>query len=190
MQAKLYPNTPPALFVLAVFVFLFLLLSRQSSIVDDLPAFLSLSDNYFYVELSGEVDSPGVYQINDGLLPSSVISLTGTGVEDNFLRPLEWADPLQDGENIEIIEKEQKIRSFRRHWMPASHRVSMGIPLHPDRMSFDDWRFLPGIGEALARRLELDRQENGEFVDLEGLLRVTGVGLKSIERWRIFFYGL
>jgi len=187
MQAKLYHHTPPALFVLTVFVFLFLLLSRESSIVDDFPAFLPLSDNYFYVELSGEIDSPGVYQINDGLLPSGVINMTNAGVEDVFLRSLEWARPLEDGENIEIIEKEQKISSFRRDWMPASHRVSMGLPLHPDHMSFDDWQFLPGIGEALARRLELDRQINGEFVSLEGLLRVKGVGLKSIERWRTFF---
>ena len=74
--------------------------------------------------------------------------------------------------------------------MPVSHRVSTGIPLHPGRMSFDDCQFLPGIGETLARRLELDRQENGEYVSLEGLLRVEGVGLKSIERGRIFFYGL
>ena len=187
MQARLFPQAPPALFVLAGFVFLFLLLSRESSIVDDLPAFLPLSDNYFYVELSGETDSPGVYQINDGLLPAGVIDLTNEDIEAILLRPLEWARPLQDGENIEIIEKEQKISSFRRDWMTASHRVSLGVPLHPDRMSFDDWQFLPGIGEALARRLELDRQENGEFMSLEGLLRVKGVGLKSIERWRIFF---
>jgi len=187
MQAKLYHQTPPALLVLAAFVFLFLLLCRESSTLDDLPAFLPLSDNYFYVELSGEIDSPGVYQINDGLLPAGVISLTNTDVDESFFGPLEWARPLQDGENIEIIEKQQKISSFRRDWMPASHRVSLGLSLHPDRMSFDDWQFLPGIGESLARRLELDRQKNGEFVRLEGLLRVKGVGLKSIERWRTFF---
>ena len=190
MQAKLYPQTPPALFVLAVFVFLFLLLSRESSVLDDFPAFLPLSDDYFYIELSGEIDSPGVYQINDGLLSDVVISLTDKDLGNIFLRPLEWANPLQEGENIEIIEKEQKNSSFRRDWMPASHRVALGVPLHPDRMSFDDWQFLPGIGETLAGRLELDRQENGEFVSLEGLLRVKGVGLKSIEKWRIFFYGL
>jgi competence protein ComEA len=111
-------------------------------------------------------------------------------VENIFLKPVEWAGPVQDGEHIEIIEKDQKISSFRRDWMPASHRVALGIPLHPDRMSFDDWQFLPGIGETMAQRLELDRQKNGEFVNLEGLLRVKGVGLKSIERWRIFFSGL
>ncbi len=71
--------------------------------------------------------------------------------------------------------------------MPASHRVSMGIPLHPDRMSLDDWQFLPGIGEALASRIELNRQKYGDFVSLEGLARVQGIGLKSIEKWQVFF---
>ena len=147
MQAKLYPQTPPALFVLAVF-FLFLLLSRESSIVEDFPAFLPFSGNYFYIELSGEIDFPGVHQINDGLLPAGVIDLTKADVEDNFLRPLEWASPHQGGENIKIVEKEQKISTFRREWMTVSHRLSMGIPLHPGRMSFDYCQFLPGIGEA------------------------------------------
>lgn len=97
--------------------------------MDDFPAFLPLSDNYFYVELSGEIDVPGVYQINDGLLSVGVIDLTNEDVEDILLRPLEWASPLQEGENIEIIEKEQKISSFRRCQMLDSHRVPMGTPL-------------------------------------------------------------
>jgi hypothetical protein len=96
MLAKLYPQAPPAIFVLAVFVFLFLLLSRESSTMEDFPAFLPLSDNYFYVELSGEIDSPGVYQINDGLRSGDVINLTNTAVENIFLKPVEWAGPVQD----------------------------------------------------------------------------------------------
>jgi competence protein ComEA len=187
MLAKLYPQTPPTLFVLAVSFFFLFLLSRNSSSVDNIPAFLPLTDNYIYVELSGETEFPGVYQINDGLLPIGVISLTG---EDASLIPLARELVLQNGENIKVVKKEQKIGSFNREWMSASHRVSMGIPLHPDRMTFEDWQFLPGIGEALARRLELDRQENGEFVSLKALLRVKGIGLKRIERWRIFFNGM
>ena len=73
--------------------------------------------------------------------------------------------------------------------MPASHRVSMGIPLHPDRMNSSEWRYLPGIGQALAERIELDRQKNGEFVRLESLDRVRGVGMKRIKTWRTFFSG-
>ena len=57
--------------------------------MEDFPAFLPFSDNYFYIELSGEIDFPGVYQINDGLLPTGVIDLTNADLEDNFLRHLE-----------------------------------------------------------------------------------------------------
>lgn len=190
MQSKLYPHAPPTLFVLVVFVSLLLLLGRESSTLDDFPAFLPLKDNSFHVELSGATDFPGVYQINDGSSLLHVINLTNAGAGEKFLRSVALKVPLEDGERIEILKKELKNRSFRRGWMTASHRVSMGIPLHPDRMSFEDWQFLPGIGETMARRLILDRQENGDFMNLEGLLRVKGVGEKSIERWRIFFGGM
>jgi competence protein ComEA len=51
----------------------------------------------------------------------------------------------------------------------------------------DDWQALPGIGPKLAERIEVDRQKNGEFASLEDLKRVSGIGKKRIEAWRIFF---
>lgn len=71
--------------------------------------------------------------------------------------------------------------------MPASQRIVLGIPLHPDSMVGDDWQALPGIGPKLAERIEADRQKNGEFASLEDLKRVSGIGKKRIEAWRIFF---
>lgn len=184
MQAKVFYQAPPVLVVLAVFSFLFVLLSRESFVEKDFPAFLPLNRDFLHVELTGAVVAPGVYQINDGLSLVGVIKMTDT-------RHLEtnpgWVDPLQDGESIEIIKKGHKIGLLQRKWMPASHRVAVGILLHPDRMSFEDWQFLPGIGKALAARIEKDRQKNGDFVDIEGLLRVKGIGIKSINKWRGFF---
>jgi competence protein ComEA len=71
--------------------------------------------------------------------------------------------------------------------MPAAQRMALGTPLHPERMSLDDWQALPGIGPRLARIIEEDRQKNGDFGDLDGLDRVAGIGHKLIERWRKFF---
>jgi len=190
MQAKFYNQTPPALLVLAAFAFFLLLMSRESFFKGDLPAFLPLNDNFVCIELSGEFDLPGVYQINDALPLNGVINMTVKKMSHNLLSSSPWDSPLQNGEMIEMIAKDSGNKSFRRGWMSASHRVSMGIPLHPDRMSFDDWQFLPGIGAALAGRIELNRQNNGDFVSLEGLARVQGVGLKSIEKWRVFFSGI
>ncbi len=187
MPAKFCNQTPPTLLVLAVFAFLFQLLGRESSFKDDLPAFLPLNDDLVHIEMSGGAVAPGVYQINDALSLGSVINLAGLKTSPELFRTSTWSSPLQAGERIEIIEDDSNNKSLSRGWMSASHRVSMGIPLHPDHMSYDDWQFLPGIGEAMASKVELDRQKNGDFVSLQGLVRVKGIGLKSIEKWQIFF---
>lgn len=85
MQDKYYSHAPPKLFVSVVFVFVLLLLGRESSITDDFPAFLPLNGNYFHIELSGDVVLPGVYQINDGMTREDVIKLTGVVLPTGLL---------------------------------------------------------------------------------------------------------
>ncbi len=43
---------------------------------------------------------------------------------------------------------------------------------------------LPGIGETLARRVIVERTENGPFLDLDELTRVFGIGPRTLERVR------
>ncbi len=45
---------------------------------------------------------------------------------------------------------------------------------------------LPGVGEALARRIVMDRARSGPFRSAEDLLRVPGIGWKRLERLRPF----
>jgi DNA uptake protein ComE-like DNA-binding protein len=43
------------------------------------------------------------------------------------------------------------------------------------------------VGDALAERIEINRQNNGDFKVFDALIRVKGVGEKRIESWRAFF---
>ena len=45
---------------------------------------------------------------------------------------------------------------------------------------------LPGIGEALARRIVQSREQEGPFVDQEELRRVRGIGPRTLERIKPF----
>jgi len=45
---------------------------------------------------------------------------------------------------------------------------------------------LPGLGKTLAGRILADRQANGPFHDLEDLVRVSGIGPKTLEKIRPF----
>ena len=70
-----------------------------------------------------------------------------------------------------------------------SSRTRIEIPLAPECMDVDraaavELERLPGIGPALASRIVADREQNGPFHGPEGLLRVRGIGPRTLERIR------
>jgi competence protein ComEA len=187
MLTKPLFTPPPALTVLAVVILLGVLLNREASTAEALPVFSPLERDFVHVELAGDGLVPGVYQFYDGLALCDVIKMTDPLAIQLLTTNPACSQPLHGGENLRIVRKEPKIEIIQQGWMKASHRVAMTIPLHPDRMSRADWTVLPGVGDALAERLETDRQENGDYVHLEALMRVKGIGKKRIEDWREFF---
>lgn len=51
-----------------------------------------------------------------------------------------------------------------------------------DRASIPEWIRLPGIGPSLAARIVADREARGPFGTPEGLLRVPGIGPKTLDK--------
>jgi competence protein ComEA len=187
MRTNPFSQAPPAFAVLALLIFLAVLLSREASTMEDLPAFLPLERGVVHVELLGDDLLPGVYQFYDGLALRDVIKLTGALSVENLTIDSSWLQLLSGGESFELVRKGQKIKLLQRGWMSASHRMALGIPLHPDRMSRTDWKALPGIGDVLAERIENNRHKNGDFGSLEAMIRVKGIGEKRVYRWKKFF---
>jgi competence protein ComEA len=178
---------PPLLLVLLIVAFVTSLLWRELSTSEALPLSVAQDAPGVVVELSGIRGESGVRQLSDGSTIEDVIRLTGLPVAEALRRTPVLLAPLVSGEDIQLSELKGEIRSLKRSWMPASHRMALAIPLHPDRMGLNDWPSLPGIGEVLAARIEADRQKNGDFGTLDGVRRVKGIGRKRIERWRKFF---
>ena len=58
--------------------------------------------------------------------------------------------------------------------------------LDPDRATAAEWERLPGIGPALAERIVKDRATRGPFGGPDGLLRVRGIGPRTLARFRAF----
>ena len=53
--------------------------------------------------------------------------------------------------------------------------------LDVNESDWPEWTLLPGIGEMLARRIVESRREDGPFAKHEDLLRVKGIGPKTLQ---------
>ena len=76
--------------------------------------------------------------------------------------------------------------------MPAAappRRAPPEVPvgrIDPNRASVAELIRLPGIGPSLAGRIVADRDQHGAFASPEALLRVHGIGPKTLDRIRGF----
>lgn len=177
----------PSGLMLAVFACMFYLIGRTALPVEGRPVFYVAKESG-WLELGRGFDRPGFRQFIDVSTPGSVVKMT-TGLEVPFELPVtsEWTRPLESGERLDLRWNGPEIAGLKRFWMSASARMTLSIPLHPDRMSYTDWLDLPGIGPKLAGRIEAYRQKNGDFGSLDALQQVPGIGPGRIAAWEVFF---
>ena len=69
---------------------------------------------------------------------------------------------------------------------PAEPKAAASKPAAIDvnRASAADLQSVPGIGKSLAQRIVDFREKNGPFAKIDDLLKVQGIGEKSLERLR------
>jgi len=181
------PPRGATLLVSLLVVYLLVLSGRDAFREKGSPAVSIEKNNNISVLLEDGFPLAGVYQFSDGSDLVTVIQLTILPSSPLILSCPLPPGPLEDGLRLGLVLQGNEIKGFSRGWMPAAQRIALGIKLHPDRMSQEDWEVLPGVGTLLADRIEEDRQKNGDFVALDSLKRVPGIGNMLIERWREFF---
>lgn len=179
---------PPFLFGLVIFAALVLLLSRGVLSPQDPPAFSLPSAAGVRILLGDGFPDPGVHQYSDGMTVRGVIELTGVAAADSgVLSSFSESAGVIDGMALAVVDSGPDSGHVELGWMTARQRMALGIPLHPDRMSHDDWVTLPGIGEKLAAQIEYDRQKLGDFGRFEALDRVKGIGPAKLKALQPFF---
>ena len=69
-------------------------------------------------------------------------------------------------------------------WMAATAASAEIEPLDLNRATAQELIELPGIGEAMAKRILDFREQNGPFKRVEDLMKIKGIGEKSFEKLR------
>lgn len=129
------------------------------------PAPLTVVRGPLMVSIEGAVLHPGSYRMPWGARVGALVEAAGGLLPDAARELVALAEPLTDGEVIQV----PGVRGARGE---ARVRLNQADPR--------ELQTLPGIGPALARRIVAARP----FARIDDLLGVPGIGPKTLERLR------
>ena len=113
-------------------------------------------------------------------------------VEKSASRP--WMNP-RDQSGLLLLAGSGLLMTMCTWWYLGGHQgqlieIDRAQPLQAkfqvdiNRADWPEIIQLPGLGEILAQRVITDRTANGPFLDVDELVRVDGIGPKTLEKIR------
>lgn len=120
------------------------------------------------VQLAGQVQNPGVYEIHEGARLYEAIDLAG-GLTEDAAKDLNQVQSLTDGQFIKIPTEEEQSEKER-----IEKEADDGL-IDINTASVADFCTLPGIGENKANQIIAYRDENGGFSSKEDLMKISGI---------------
>ncbi len=131
------------------------------------------------VHVAGKVKRPDVYPLLQGSRVSDAIRAAGGAKKGVDLGDINLARVLVDGEQV-YVGYVPKVSSGTTN---SGKKIFTGI-VNINRATKAEFDSLTGIGPVIAGRIISYRNENGPFVTLEDLLKVSGIGEKTLSRIR------
>ena len=113
-----------------------------------------------YVDISGAVEKPGVYDVKEGTRVFEVIEMAGGLTSEADIDGFNRAEEVFDGQKLTIPEK-------------VSEEAGGGA---------EELDEIPGVGPSTAEAIIRYREENGSFRKKEDIKNVSGIGDKTYEK--------
>jgi len=161
-------------------VFLFLT-TRGSAIAQESPKpvpSISPIQSTILIHVAGKVKTPGVYPLLQGSRVADAIKAAGGALKGVDTSEINLARVLVDGEQI-YVGYVSKLSATN----PKSTKKFTGT-ININRATKPEFDSLAGIGPVIAARIITYRNQNGPFMAIEDLLKVSGVGPKTLEKIR------
>lgn len=130
-----------------------------------------------YVDISGQIRKPGVYQIADGTRLFEVIELAGGLARDADKDGFNQAEVVSDGQKIIIPAKGEGTDQ-------AAGGVTAGGLVNINTADSAALQEIPGVGPATADKIIAYRSEKGRFATKEEIKNVSGIGDKTYEKMK------
>lgn len=138
-----------------------------------------------HVDVAGAVAAPGVYLLPPGSIVADAIAAAGGPALDADLDRINKAIALFDGAQVYVPRADQEPPPVIEPLQPAAPSGSRSSGLNAVLVDLNtataaELESLPGIGEALARRII----EGRPYASIEDVLRVQGIGEATLRKLR------
>ena len=114
----------------------------------------------------GEVNSPGIFEVEDGTRVYQIIEMAGGTTEDADISRINLAKIVVDEEKINVPAKV----------VLEEGEESNSKMVNINSASVEKLLSLNGIGKSTAEKIVKYREENGYFNTIEDIMNVSGIG--------------
>lgn len=153
-------------------------ISAESNILEDIN---------IKVDIKGAVKAPGVYEVKKGSRVTDLIKLAGGATIDAELAATNLSTKLNDEDCIVIYKKGEdvKIKNFKSSTesdMSSSSAEKNNI-ININTAEKEQLNTLTGIGDVKSDAIIKYREENGGFKSVDELIKVDGIGEKTLSKF-------
>lgn len=160
-------------FYISVLIILCLFLNNACSKAPEadspfLPSFNQQEQQYYMVDIRGEVNRPGIYKVESGAMINDVIELAGGLTYHADISKINLVEIIND--NKKIVISRVTNNETKEEPKKEDNKININTCTKSDLMK------LSGIGSTKAQAIINYRDKNGKFKKIEDLLKVNGIG--------------
>lgn len=136
-----------------------------------------------YVDISGCVNNPGVYEVQSGTRIFQLIEKAGGITKEADITSVNRAEEVFDGQKIVIYSVEDTRQGgLQSGWQNSNTQGSnQGGKVNINRATSEELQTISGIGPATAQKIIEYREKEGAFSSIEDIKNVSGIGDKTFE---------
>jgi competence protein ComEA len=134
------------------------------------------------VDVAGAVKTPGVYSLPANSRVMDAIKAAGDKLKGADLSDINLARVVKDGEQIYIYPPNKSGSAMRIS--PQRAKAKATGPIALNRASAKELESLDGIGPVLAARIVAYRNQNGPFLAIDDLMKVSGIGTVKFAQFK------
>lgn len=136
-----------------------------------------------YVDISGEVNNPGVYEVNSDTRMYEVIKKAGGLTDDADTDQINQADYVEDGEKIIIPSINDEVNMDSSEAGMSSDYTVSNAKININKASKEQLMEITGVGEVIADRI-IDYRKSNRFKSKEDIMNVSGIGEATYEKMK------